>query len=360
MRRRRPWRALSIGVAVVVTLGGAAAAAVGFGGADGSTPTRSSLPPGTAEVTRNTLVDFEEIDGELGYGDAVPLRHGGQGVVTWLPAVGSVVNRGQALFNVDNQPVSLLFGALPMYRPLAVGVKGPDVKQFEENLRALGYRGFTVDEEYTSSTANAVKDWQEKLKRTETGTVAPGDVVYEPGAVRIAEQKVRVGEPAGTEVLTWTGTSRLVTVDLEVDKQRLATVGAKVTVKLPDGKTVEGTIAGVGTVASADDSGNGNGGGGGGGQGSATVEVTVTIADQNALGTLQQAPVDVRFVAEERKDVLTVPVAALLALAEGGYGVQVVEGSSTRIIPVETGMFADGRVEVEGELQPGTSVGIPK
>ncbi len=36
------------------------------------------------------------------------------------------------------------------------GVKGPDVKQLEENLKALGYRGFTVDEEYSDAAPEPV------------------------------------------------------------------------------------------------------------------------------------------------------------------------------------------------------------
>jgi hypothetical protein len=53
-------------------------------------------------------------------------------------------------------------------------------------------------------------------------------------------------------------------------------------------------------------------------------------------------------------------VAALLALAEGGYGVEVVDGASTRIVAVETGLFAGGQVEVSGGgLAEGTVVGVP-
>lgn len=51
---------------------------------------------------------------------------------------------------------------------------------------------------------------------------------------------------------------------------------------------------------------------------------------------------------------------ALLALAEGGYGVELVEGGETRIVPVKVGMFANGRVEVEGPaLAEGVRVGVP-
>ena len=78
------------------------------------------------------------------------------------------------------------------------------------------------------------------------------------------------------------------------------------------------------------------------------------------LAGLDQATVQVDFTASKRENVLTVPVAALLALSEGGYGVQVVEGGKTRIIAVETGLFADGRVEVSGDgLREGMTVGMP-
>ena len=54
------------------------------------------------------------------------------------------------------------------------------------------------------------------------------------------------------------------------------------------------------------------------------------------------------------------PVAALLALAEGGYGLEIIEGSGSRIVAVETGLFADGRVEVSGDgVSQGATVGMP-
>ena len=59
-------------------------------------------------------------------------------------------------------------------------------------------------------------------------------------------------------------------------------------------------------------------------------------------------------------DVLTVPVAALVALAEGGYGLQVVDGATSRFVAVETGLFASGRVEVSGAgVAEGATVGMP-
>src|SRR5262249_1260792 len=143
---------------------------------------------------------------------------------------------------------------------------------------------------------------------------------------------------------------RVVTVPLDVSKQSLVKPGLAATVTLPDGKTVAGTVASVGTVATAGSQG-----------GSATVDVTVTLADQSQPGSPDQAPGDVAVVSARAGNVLTVPVAALVALAEGGYGVQVVTGSTTRYAAVQTGMFANGRVEISGpDIKAGTVVGVPK
>jgi hypothetical protein len=59
--------------------------------------------------------------------------------------------------------------------------------------------------------------------------------------------------------------------------------------------------------------------------------------------------------------VLAVPVTALVALSEGGYAVEV-QGAdgTTRLIAVETGLFADGTVEVTGSgLEAGMLVIVP-
>jgi multidrug efflux pump subunit AcrA (membrane-fusion protein) len=88
--------------------------------------------------------------------------------------------------------------------------------------------------------------------------------------------------------------------------------------------------------------------------------VIVAIADQEALGALEAALVDVEFVSAKRDGVLTAPIAALLARPEGGFGVEIVEGNTTRIVPVTTGMFANGRVEISGEdIAEGMKVGVP-
>jgi peptidoglycan hydrolase-like protein with peptidoglycan-binding domain len=363
---RRPL--VIIAVLAVLAAGGVAARAVLAGrGSAAESGTQTKLPPATAEVTRTTLVETKTVTGTLGYGDPVPVDAVGEGTLTWIAAIGSTVERGKPLFKIDQVPVVALYGAVPLYRTLREAVVGVDVKQLEENLSRLGYKGFTVDDTFTAGTAAAVRSWQATLGLVVTGAIEPGQAVFTPGPVRVAAHAARVGATAGraeggATVLSYTGTTRLVTVDLKVADQALAAEGGKVTVTIPDGKRVKGSITKVGTVAAAPEGATeGPPGDGAAVAADARIAVTVGIADQAALGRLEAAPVDVDFVSQEREGVLTVPVAALLALPEGGYGVEVVEGSTTRIVAVETGLFAAGRVEITGDgIIEGMRVGMPK
>jgi hypothetical protein len=178
----------------------------------------------------------------------------------------------------------------------------------------------------------------------------PADVVLATGELRVTALPGHLGDPANGPVLTYTGTTRIVRIALDVALQGMVKQGNTATVTLPDGKSVNGTVATVGSVATAGQSANAP----------ATIAVTVTLADQAALGTLDQAPVGVKLVSASVANALTVPVAALVALSEGGYGVQVVTGSTSHYVPVQLGMFAGGRVQITGDtIAEGTLVGVP-
>ncbi|GIE30873.1 peptidoglycan-binding protein [Actinoplanes italicus] len=344
MTRRTRW----LLAGTLVTAGIAAAVVAVLHGAGSEEPPPAAGPGATTTVRRQTLAASVTVDGELGYGEPVPLRSSASGTVTWLPRSGRVIRRGGTLLRADNRPVVLLTGVLPVYRPLSPGVEGPDVLQLERNLRALGHDGFTVDDEYSDATAQVVRRWQRKLGLPQTGTVDTSWVTVAAGPVRIAELKVRVGDPATGTFATYTGETSVVTVDAEADAAGWAAPGTKVTVLLPNGRRTAGTVTHVGAEAVAAEGKD------------PTVPVTVRLGDPKAAGGLRAGPVEVTYTGKQRKDVLTVPVAALLALAEGGYGLQVVEGGATRDVAVEVGMFAEGRAEVSGGgLADGTVVGMP-
>ena len=356
----RRTRRVAVAAALVAAAGVAAVAANGVGLTSifGSDPANSGdaadLPPATAQITRQTLLDTRTESGDLDFGGAVSVSARLNGTITGLPTAGSTVGRGKALYRLDNDPVVLLLGKLPAYRTLSSGLEGPDVKQFERNLYALGYRGFTVDSDYTSSTASAVKEWQEDLGLTKTGTVDLGRVYYVPAQVRVDSLKAALGDEVGSgkPILTYTGRSQVITVELPYAEKRLVKEGAKVSVTLPDGKAVPGKITGsvmvIKPAATSSD------------KDTTVFEVTIAVDDPKNLAGLDTAALDVAFTASERKNVLTVPVAALLALSEGGYGVEIVEGDTTKIVAVKTGLFSGGRVEVSGAgIAEGITVGMP-
>ncbi|MEU0513103.1 peptidoglycan-binding domain-containing protein [Amycolatopsis sp. NPDC006125] len=323
-------------------------------GDDGAAPAAVELPPSTAKVQRQTLDDTQTEDGELGYGASSTLANRLPGTLTSVPDSGAVISRGQPVFRVDDKPVTLMYGAMPAYRALAEGTEGADVRQLEENLSALGYTGFTIDDEYSSATADAVREWQEDLGLDETGVVELGRVVFTPAEIRVETVDASAGQPAspGQKVLSYTGTAKAVTVELDPSDQRLAQEGAAVQVTLPDDRKLAGKITDVSTViqpASGQE------------EAQTKVEVEIAFDDQQAVASYALASVDVTFTAEKRENVLTVPVAALVALAEGGFGVEVVDGATTRYVPVKTGLFAEGKVEISGDgIAEGMVVGMPK
>jgi hypothetical protein len=141
----RKWPVKPTRRSLIFTGAGALALVVGVWTVGARAGGGNAAPPdgareGVAEVVRKTLLEQEQLDGTLGYGDAVPVINRGQGTVTWLAPAGTLVDRGEALYELDGTKVPLLFGDRPVWRPLAEGTTaGPDIRQLEENLVALGH-----------------------------------------------------------------------------------------------------------------------------------------------------------------------------------------------------------------------------
>ncbi len=276
------------------------------------------------------------------------------GTVTAVAAEGSVVSEGDTLIEINEEPVVVLLGDLPMYRTLTAGVKGNDVLQLEETLVALGFGdidGFVADGDYNGETALAVAAWQASLGQSPDGVVNLGDVYYTPTPLRIGQNLVSVGDVvgAGTPIVTTSVSDTFVTVELSTDDQDLVAVGDAVIVELPDGSTEPAVVTEIGSVVLANQ------------QGGTYFEMTVTLDDPTAAQGLDEAPVDVQVTGDRADGVLAVPVTALLALAEGGYAVEVVQSDgSVVLVAVEPGLFADGFVEVTSSgLRAGMEVIVP-
>lgn len=110
----------------------------------------------TVSIQKGDLAKKEEYNGTLRQTDKKILNSPTNGVVTFLPKEGSVVNFGEVLFIIDNKPVILLQGSTPFYRTLDLNSDpGVDIQQVEEALVYLGYADstFVPDEVFDEQTS---------------------------------------------------------------------------------------------------------------------------------------------------------------------------------------------------------------
>ena len=118
-RGRRP---LAVAVTAVALAAAAGFAARGLWPGGTHPPVAPAVTVATALVVRTDLSARQLVAGTLGYqGMLTVASESGGGIITWLPAAGDIVRRGQPLFAVDGQPVTLLYGSLPAWRPFAPG-----------------------------------------------------------------------------------------------------------------------------------------------------------------------------------------------------------------------------------------------
>lgn len=302
----------------------------------------------TAEVVRTDLVQTDTVDGTFGRVAGDPVFTRLAGTLTSSAEKGTTLEQGDVLFTVNEQPVVLLYGDIPAYRPLDDDVAGSDVLQLETALVALGYDPegtVTVDDDFTFRTEQMVERWQEDVGMEEDGRVDLGEVVFLPGPIRIAEVNSTVGASVnnGSPILQTSSSETLVSVELDAADQGTLEEGEKVTVILPDNSETPGTVTSVSSVASVNQ------------QGQAFFEVTITLDSPEDASGLDEAPVEVEFVTDQVNSVLAVPRTALIALAEGGYAVEVEESDGqTVLVGVDPGFFAASLVEVDA---PGLAVG---
>jgi HlyD family secretion protein len=156
---------------------------------------------------------------------------------------------------------------------------------------------------------------------------------------------------SGDTVLNTSSTTPIVTVEVEAARQTEIHQGDPVTITLPDNTSAGGVVAKVSSVAETNESDD------------TTISAEITLDDPTVAGGLDEAPVLVAITTATVQDAVVVPVTALLAMAGGGYAVEVDDGSGIRrIVPVVLGLFDDslGLVQVtDTELQVGQQVVVP-
>ncbi|HEX6681218.1 MAG TPA: peptidoglycan-binding domain-containing protein [Candidatus Limnocylindrales bacterium] len=344
MRRWKPLR-----LTTMTAILAAAVVAVGMavlGKPRVNTPA-AQVTTATAAVVRGTVTERIVVTGVLGFGGTYPVAHQGPpGILTAAAKPGTVLGRGDILYAVANRPVRLLIGEIPAYRDLAPGVAdGPDVAQLEQNLAVLGFDPGRVDTLFTSTTAAAVRKLRQSWGLPPTGNLPLGSFHFSGVPLRVARFQTVIGMevPTGEVILSATSTDRVVTAPLAADRRQGVKPGDRVPVTVTGLPAVEGTVLRVEPYAGAEDP--------------PPAPFTVTVGVEVPAG-VEDVPAQMALTTAVRRDVLLVPVVALLARPGGGYQVRLASGE---LVPVRPGLFDNtaGTVEVTGDLDEGELVEVP-
>ena len=360
----RPRRRVIVGLLVLVLAAGTFLAITrpfAGGGAAGNGIDNGSSTS-LATITRRSLASTTNVNGTLGYAGSHDVVNQVTGTLTALPAVGDLVEPGDVLYRVDGSPVVLLQGWTPAYRVLVPGMRGPDVRQLNAALVDLGYASEAeldpTSDRFDWDTSRALRKLQAHVGLEPTGILPLGQAVFLPTGIRVTELSATLGSAAeaGTSILSGTSTARRVHIDLDAAQQSQVKEGDEATITLPDGQTTPGVVSKVGSVATTPSDSSDSA------DSSPTIPVVVTPTHPAQTGELDQAPVLVSITTASVKNVLVVPVDALIALSGGGYAVEVDNGGSRHLVTVALGMFddAEGLVQVSGPgLREGQRVVVP-
>jgi peptidoglycan hydrolase-like protein with peptidoglycan-binding domain len=360
---RKTWVLSGAAVLVAVTATGA----VVISNAEQAAPAAQEPPASTARVERGKLSAMVSLDGTLTYraqadGSPYSVINQAGGTFTELPADGDKVDCGDVLYRVDDDPVLLLCGAVPAYRDLGIGDEGNDVAQLNRNLRELGYdvdAGVEIDPDddvFTWETQEALEKLQEDKGFDVTGALAVDDAVLLPRSARISKVTAKLGgiARAGGQVAQATSDTLEVQVDLGAWQQDEVKRGDRAQITLPGNRSVKGRLVRLGKVARTagqDDE-----------VGDATIPAYIALDEPKRARGLDRAPVEVNITTKGVAGALSVPVTALVGKSGGGFAVEVVrDGGPRELVAVKLGLFdtADGRVQVEGDLDEGARVVVP-
>ncbi|WP_199700636.1 efflux RND transporter periplasmic adaptor subunit [Jiangella rhizosphaerae] len=205
---------------------------------------------------------------------------------------------------------------------------------------------------------DALDDAREQLAEAEAtrdeaaaaaGTPLPAsEVVYVPSLPRrVDEVHVRRGNQVDGAVMSVSGASLVVTANVDEADYELLAVDQAVSIELPTGELVPGTITGI---AEAE------------GEGATGWDVTITPGEltPEQAEALRGQNVRVTVPIESTEgDVLAVPLAALTAGPGGETRVEVMRDGVAELVEVEVGLTAQGYAEVtavDGTLAEGDLV----
>jgi len=344
------------GAAILVAVA-ATGGVIVLSGGERATAASQAASANTATVQKGKLSAAVSQDGTLTYrarpdGSPFSAINHARGTYTELPEAGDRIDCGSVLYRVDDKPVLLLCGTVPAYRALHEADAGQDVRQLNRNLHVRG-----AGDAFATKTKTALEALQRRKGVHANGSLALGDAVFLPEAVRIAKVTGQLGGPArpGAQALNATSGTLHVRVNLDPSEQRQVERGNRAQITLPGNITVTGKVAGFGRIVQAP-----------AGQDSAAADATIptyiSLDDPGKARGFDKAPVQVDITTTGVSDALSVPVTALVGKSGGGFAVEVVRAGGRReLVAVSLGLFdtTAGRVQVEGDLRADDRVAVP-
>jgi hypothetical protein len=397
--------------ACLLAVGAGTATLVAHGSGIRVAPARA-VPLGTATVRRGDLIETQRYRGRLSYPSRGSVHLSGPGTVTSLPHVGQMLSEGASVAGVDDRPISVLFGTIPLYRTLGsanttsaqlavsaaranllaaqatlsqtmqppeagragsgggtgdldsesgdiassraraarvaeaqVSVaearhrllgaqralrqaqapeQGPDVALLAGDMTSLGYyRGVT--DSWNVVLQDAVGRWQDHIGATPSGDIDPDDVLVVRGAARVTGVRGGLGDAPSAVTISLSSPSRLATFRLRNGVPAGLARGRHVELSA-GGHTTTGRITRVDTSHQS-------------------AVVGVAFPQSSRVARTGSTIVTMSITTADRRNVLTVPTQALLALASGGYALQLPDA---RLLAVRTGIVQGGDIEVSG------------
>lgn len=178
-------------------------------GGDETTAAETAVTPIRAvEATTGDLSESITVDGTLSYADPVVHMAASDGVVTRTAEVDDVLGRGDMAYAVNEQPVVVLWGHTPLYRPIGADTTdGADVEMVEANLAALGFNAdgtLVIDEHVDAATIAAIEAFEASLGIDADGIIDPAQALVVAGPVIVSDVTSPVGSTArvGNPVLS--------------------------------------------------------------------------------------------------------------------------------------------------------------
>ncbi|MBO0776088.1 MAG: peptidoglycan-binding protein [Actinobacteria bacterium] len=301
-------------------------------------------------------------------------------------AAGATIRNGRQLAAIDGEPLFALSGNVPAWRDLAPGETGPDVRELQRALAALGYYGNGDRAGYFGpATEYAVSLYYEHLGYTppSTGGVPAADVVFLPSLpATVVAVNGAAGQQPGQPFLELAARGSL-SLTGELPPAYASQLKAGLKVKIFDeltgiratGKVSElgtptttvptGTVVDIGSAASSAGSAGSAAGGSASSSSPGSSSGSSNSGSSGSSGEEAFVPVNIRpskplaarlngenvlvtvETGQTAGPVLTVPVAAIVTTASGRSYVTVVgaHGKKTEVA-VTPGISGNGYVQV--------------